>query len=161
MSGAADDRWHGGGRAYDQNRQSGQRNSNPRAMSAHGGPRGGQQNANASTLNWADSMDQEQHTPVGGFNAGEAKAALRRGMVMVQEVRTPFYEFSTILHERVTDQPLGPKPFFYKPQGKDANNRGNGPWGSKPNTMANGKDFFLELRKQITAVRQGGAVAGG
>jgi hypothetical protein len=29
------------------------------------------------------------------------------------------------------------------------------------NTMANGKDFFLELRKQVTALRQGGNVAGG
>ncbi|KAL4865651.1 hypothetical protein BDV12DRAFT_174306 [Aspergillus spectabilis] len=139
MSGAADDRWRRGGRAYDQNRQSGQRHSNPRAMSAHGGPRGGQQNANASNNNWGDSrevLNQEQHIPVGGFNAGEAKAALSRG-------------------------PGAPKPFFYKPQGKDANNRGNGPWGSKPNTMANGKDFFLELRKQITALRQGGTVSGG
>lgn len=29
------------------------------------------------------------------------------------------------------------------------------------NTMANGKDFFLELRKQVTSLRQGENVAGG
>jgi hypothetical protein len=29
------------------------------------------------------------------------------------------------------------------------------------NTMANGKDFFLELRKQVTALRQGATVPGG
>ncbi|KAL6236750.1 hypothetical protein BDW75DRAFT_229265 [Aspergillus navahoensis] len=137
MSGAADDRssWRGG-RAFDQNRQSGQRQSNSRAMSAHGGSRGGQQSSNTSHTSWADEVSaasQDQHTPVGGFNAAEAKAALRRA----------------------------PKPYFYKAQGKDANNRASGPWGSKPNTMANGKDFFLELRKQVTALRQGGSVAGG
>ncbi|OJJ55172.1 hypothetical protein ASPSYDRAFT_49346 [Aspergillus sydowii CBS 593.65] len=134
MSGAADDRWRGG-RAFDQNRQSGQRQSNPRAMSAHGGPRGGQQSPNTPSTSWADEVSglQEQHVPVGGFNAAEAKAALRRA----------------------------PRPYFYKPQGKDANNRASGPWGSKPNTMANGKDFFLELRKQVSALRQGENVPGG
>ncbi|GAB1194189.1 hypothetical protein APSETT444_003430 [Aspergillus pseudonomiae] len=102
-------------------------------MSAHSGSRGGQ-NQNA----WGESRDQlstgpaqEQHVPVRGFNAAEAKGALRRK----------------------------PKPFFYKPGGKDTNR--SGPWGSKPNTMANGKDFFLELRKQITTLRQGNNVAGG
>ncbi|KAL4876559.1 hypothetical protein BJY04DRAFT_199648 [Aspergillus karnatakaensis] len=136
MSGAPDDRWRGG-RAYDQNRQSGQRHSNPRAMSAHAGPREGQQNTNQSnTTSWADTMNQEQHIPVGGFNAAEAKTALRRG-------------------------PGGPKPFYYKPPGKDANNRGGSPWASKPNTMANGKDFFIELRKQVTALRQGETIPGG
>ncbi|KAL4941902.1 hypothetical protein BDV06DRAFT_193361 [Aspergillus oleicola] len=137
MSGAPDDRWRGG-RGFDQNRQSGPRHSNPRAMSAHSGPRGGQQNSNTTKTSWADEvsgLDQEQHIPVGGFNADEAKAALRRGP--------------------------GARPFFYKPQGKDAGNRASGPWGSKPNTMANGKDFFLELRKQVTALRQGENVAGG
>ncbi|KAL4916510.1 hypothetical protein BDW62DRAFT_186164 [Aspergillus aurantiobrunneus] len=135
MSGAADDRWRGG-RAFDQNRQSGQRHSNPRAMSA---PRGGQQSSSVSNNSWADevsALDQEQHIPVGGFNAADAKAALRRG-------------------------PGAPRSYIYKGQGKDAGNRASGPWGSKPNTMANGKDFFLELRKQVTALRQGGNVAGG
>ncbi|KAL3451699.1 hypothetical protein BJX65DRAFT_268429 [Aspergillus insuetus] len=141
MSGAGDDRWRGG-RAYDQNRQSGQRHSNNRTMSAHGGPRGGQQNQNTSNNNWGDPREQlsgpsqEQHVPVGGFNAAEAKAALKRG-------------------------PGAPKSFFYKLQGKDANNRGSGPWASKPNTMANGKDFFVELRKQVSALHQGESVAGG
>ncbi|KAL2825323.1 hypothetical protein BDW59DRAFT_146422 [Aspergillus cavernicola] len=138
MSGAPDDRWRGG----QQHRQPGQRQPNPRAMSAHGGPRGGQQNPNASNNNWGESQEQstglgqEQHIPVGGFNAAEAKAALKKA-------------------------PGAPKSFVYKLQGKDANNRGGGPWGSKANTMANGKDFFVELRKQVSALRKGGVVAGG
>ncbi|KAL2866185.1 uncharacterized protein BJX67DRAFT_382002 [Aspergillus lucknowensis] len=138
MSGHTDDRWHGS-RTYEQNRQSGQRHSNPRAMSAHSGPRGGQQNATTPSNNWGDSREQlsgpnqEPHVPVGGFNAAEAKAALKKA----------------------------PKPFFYKLQGKDSSKGAGGPWGSKPNTMANGKDFFVELRKQVSALRQGGTVAGG
>ncbi|KAL4803231.1 hypothetical protein BDV18DRAFT_163281 [Aspergillus unguis] len=130
MSGSGDG-WRGG-RAFDQNRQ---RNPNSKGMS---GPRGGQQSSNAPSTSWADEVEQDsdQHTPVGGFNAAEAKGALRRG-------------------------PGAPRPYFYRPQGKDANNRAGGPWGAKPNTMANGKDFFLELRKQVTALRQGDNVAGG
>ncbi|GIC93510.1 uncharacterized protein Aud_009998 [Aspergillus udagawae] len=135
MSGPGEERWRGG-RPYDQNRQSGQRHSNSRNMGAHSGNRGGQ-----SSAPWTDSREplatgpsQEQHVPVRGFNAAELKAALRRE----------------------------PKPFFYRPSGKDANNnRASGPWGTKPNTMANGKDFFLELRKQVTALRQGATVPGG
>ncbi|KAE8382698.1 hypothetical protein BDV26DRAFT_253000 [Aspergillus bertholletiae] len=136
MSGPGDDRWRGGRTGHDQNRQSGQRHSLHRTMSAQSGPRGGQ---NQNT--WGESRDQlstgptqEQHVPVGGFNAAEAKGVLRRN-------------------------PREPKPSPYKPGGKDTNR--SGPWGSKSNTMANGKDFFLELRKQITTLRQGDNVAGG
>ncbi|THD00371.1 hypothetical protein EYZ11_000098 [Aspergillus tanneri] len=114
----------------------------------HGGSRGQipNQNPNHNVSNaWGESRDQlaaasgaggpaqEPHVPVRGFNAAEAKGALRRA----------------------------PKPFFYKTGGKDANNRPSGPWGSKPNAMANGKDFFLELRKQVTTLKQDGNIAGG
>ncbi|KAE8147725.1 hypothetical protein BDV25DRAFT_159704 [Aspergillus avenaceus] len=140
MSGPGDDRSHArwrGGRPFDQNRQ---RHSMHRTMSAHGNPRGGQ--AQNPSNNWGESRDQsgtgpaqDQHVPVRGFNAAEAKAALKK-------------------------DPREPKPFFYKPNGKDVN-RSGGPWGSKPNNMASGKDFFLELRKQVTSLRQGANVAGG
>jgi hypothetical protein len=72
-------RWRGG-RPYDQNRQSGQRHSNSRNMSAHSGNRGGQ-----SSAPWSDSREQlatgpsQEHVPVRGFNSAESKAALRRG----------------------------------------------------------------------------------
>ncbi|KAI9930120.1 hypothetical protein MW887_011930 [Aspergillus wentii] len=132
MSGPGEDRWRGG-------RQPSQRQSGPRGMGA--GSRGGQ-NANVGNA-WADSREQGlagpalEHVPVRGFNSAEAKRALRKGP---GDAKTP----------------------IYKPTGKDANNnKAGGPWGSKPNTMANGKDFFLELRKQITTLRQGGNVAGG
>ncbi|KAL1992383.1 hypothetical protein VTN49DRAFT_4415 [Thermomyces lanuginosus] len=83
---------------------------------------------------------QEQHVPVRGFNAAEAKNALRNGPTQSTPVRY---------------QPSGPPP-------RDGTaNRASGPWAAKPNTMANGRDFFLELRKQVTALQNGGNVPGG
>ncbi|KAL2218605.1 hypothetical protein M432DRAFT_613651 [Thermoascus aurantiacus ATCC 26904] len=146
MSGPGDDRWRGG-RPYDHNRQPVQRQSasgpRDRTMGSQGGARGGH-GANPQNA-WGGPREQvpagppqEQHIPVRGFNASESKGALRRS-------------------------PGEAKPAVYKPSGKEVNNtRASGPWGSKPNTMANGKDFFLELRKQVTALQQqGGNVAGG
>ncbi|KAL1999079.1 hypothetical protein VTN02DRAFT_5078 [Thermoascus thermophilus] len=142
MSGPGDDRWRGS-RPYDYNRQSVQRHSaGPRSMGSQGGARGGH-GANLPNA-WGGPREQvpagppqEQHIPVRGFNAAESKGALRRG-------------------------PGESKPVVYKPTGKEVNNnRASGPWASKPNTMANGKDFFLELRKQVSALQQGGGVAGG
>ena len=66
-----------------------------------------------------------------------------------------------------------PKPAIYKPTEKVQNTRAAGPWGSKraclfvgavimltnpANMTANGKDFFLELRKQMTALQHGGGM---
>ncbi|RAH40432.1 uncharacterized protein BO95DRAFT_447897 [Aspergillus brunneoviolaceus CBS 621.78] len=148
MSGPGEERsnWRGG-RPYEQNRHAAQRHSSSRTMSAHGSSRGGPNTWNDSSREQPpppaaaaaapSGPRQEQHVPVQNFNATESKAALRRG-------------------------PGEPRPFFYKPQSKDTNNnRASGPWGAKPNQMANGKDFFLELRKQVTALRQGNPVAGG
>ncbi|RMJ25804.1 hypothetical protein PHISP_03319 [Aspergillus sp. HF37] len=137
MSGPGDERWRGG-RPEQLSRQSSQRRSGSGPRGAPGGARGGQ-NANMSNTwggprEFASGPPQEQHVPVHGFNAAESKGALRREQ----------------------------RPFVYKPPGKDVNSsRSSGPWGSKPNTMANGKDFFLELRKQVTALREGGNNAGG
>ncbi|EEH16186.2 hypothetical protein PABG_06273 [Paracoccidioides brasiliensis Pb03] len=159
MSGAGDDRWRGGGRGFDQNRQSGQRhqggNMRDRSMGSHQHDRhvhrGYGNHANA-TNSWGpphggpggaagpEGPPQEQHVPVRFFNAAESKDALKQGC-----------------------QSVGSRaPFVYKPVGKDANNsRASGPWGARPNCMTNGKDFFLELRKQVSALRQGGNNAAG
>ncbi|KAJ6130156.1 hypothetical protein N7512_002936 [Penicillium capsulatum] len=116
-------------------RQSSQRHQNnanrDRASGGQGDGRGG----NAA---WAASGPaQEPHVPVRGFNAGEAKNILKKG-------------------------PGDSKASFYKPTGKDTNNQRSGaPWGSKSNTMAGGKDFFVELRKQITTLQRSGPPVGG
>ena len=72
---------------------------------------------------------------------------------------------------------MGEKPMVYKPTGNDTANTKSGPWAAKrelfnsqlfkalltgiANTMGNGRDFFLELRKQMTAVQQGKGPSGG
>jgi len=151
MSGAGDDRWRGG-RVYDSNRQSDQRQpgggARDRPMGVHHHDRHGhrvQGNSVNATNSWGGlpaGPPQEQHIPVHGFNAAESKDALKKG-----------YQAAGVGDSR---------PAVYKPTNKEANNaRSSGPWASKPNSMLNGKDFFLELRKQISALRQSGNAAGG
>ncbi|PGH17140.1 hypothetical protein AJ79_01278 [Helicocarpus griseus UAMH5409] len=143
MSGAGDDRWRGG-RGFDQNRQSGQRHQGgsmrDRSMGGHQQDRHAHRGYgnNHAANSWGPphgGPPQEQHIPVRSFNAAESKDTLRQGF-----------------------QSVGLRaPFVYKPTGKEAsNNRASGPWGSRPNCMVNGKDFFLELRKQVSALQQAG-----
>ncbi|EER29440.1 hypothetical protein D8B26_004017 [Coccidioides posadasii str. Silveira] len=147
MSGAGDDRWRGG-RGYDPNRPAGQRHHSAgfrdRSMGGHQQDRHGQR-GQGNIMNAGNAWGgpaQEPHIPVRGFNGAELKDALRKG-----------YEPAG---------PGEPQPMAYKSNGKDANNiRSSGPWASKPNTMVNGKDFFLELRKQISGLQQSGNVPGG
>ncbi|GFF43404.1 hypothetical protein IFM46972_07196 [Aspergillus udagawae] len=146
-------------------------------MGAHSGNRGGQ-----SSAPWTDSREplatgpsQEQHVPVRGFNAAELKAALRRGgySLVAQEVipvhRAGIYMSAT--SRRVADHAhqspsLSSTDQVEKTQtttvpadpGVQSFNAVN---TRAANTMANGKDFFLELRKQVTALRQGATVPGG
>ncbi|KAI9817762.1 MAG: hypothetical protein M1827_000881 [Pycnora praestabilis] len=76
----------------------------------------------------SSAMPEEQHTPVRGFNSREARDLLKRDT----------------------------RPTMYKPLGADTNSaKSTGPWASKPNTTAGGQDFFLQLRKQVTALQQG------
>ncbi|KAI9873473.1 MAG: hypothetical protein M1830_000371 [Pleopsidium flavum] len=77
---------------------------------------------------------QEQHIPIRSFNAKETREELLRG-------------YNSAMAGDL-------KPATYKALGKEVNNpKPGGPWGSKPNTMANGKDFFLELRKQVSMLQ--------
>ncbi|GAT19671.1 hypothetical protein RIB2604_00602510 [Aspergillus luchuensis] len=146
MSGPGEERWRGG-RPYDQNRHSAQRHSNARTMSAHGGSRGGQNNWGDSRDQFASGPQQEQHVPVRGFNAAEAKGALRKG------------------REQPRERTLGRKTYVTTSPGNNSTkhtiNDLTRTTTYTANQMANGKDFFLELRKQVTALQQGGTVAGG
>ncbi|WEW58831.1 hypothetical protein PRK78_004299 [Emydomyces testavorans] len=155
MSGAGDDRWRGG-RGYDPNRPSGQRHHSggfrDRSMGGqdrHGNRgQGNIMNAGNTWTGPPSGPAQEPHIPVRGFNTAESKDALKK----VISQRTIF------INGRIEES----QPVAYKSNGKDANNvRSSGPWASKPNTMVNGKDFFLELRKQISGLQQSGNVAGG
>ncbi|MCJ1469367.1 hypothetical protein MMC07_008000 [Pseudocyphellaria aurata] len=93
---------------------------------------------------WAShGPPQEQHVPVRAFNSLEVRDTLKTGYTSVgsEHMKSVKYKASA------------PQPKNMKPSG--------GPWASRPNTMANGKDFFVELRKQISALQQGGERAGG
>ncbi|EKG18308.1 hypothetical protein MPH_04440 [Macrophomina phaseolina MS6] len=79
---------------------------------------------------------EQEHTPVNGFNSREAKETMKKW----------YQEANAVGSDG--------KSALYKPKG-DAAPRSAGPWGSKPNTMANGQDFWVQLRKQISALESG------
>ncbi|KAL9119567.1 MAG: hypothetical protein Q9187_003881 [Circinaria calcarea] len=97
-----------------------------------------------------DSPTQEQHIPVKGFNAQETRDALKKAIASVAA------EDLKSLRYKATGGPA-------------ANVKTGGPWASKDpfpnnsavNTMSSGKDFFLELRKQMAALQHVNERAGG
>ena len=124
------------GRAQNQNRQTDNTNWN--------GPGLSNRNDSATV-----ATPQDDSVRANNYNAQEVKASLKK------------------LPE--------PKPAVYKPAEKTpTTTRSGNPWASKRSfhppsqrishytdkstatTMANGKDFFLELRRQVSAAQQGG-----
>ncbi|MCJ1407943.1 hypothetical protein MMC19_002014 [Ptychographa xylographoides] len=81
-----------------------------------------------------------QQASAGGFKAQETRDLLRRGLKSVSGDNV--------------------KALPYKPPPIQAGTKSGGPWASKPNTMGSGKDFFLELRKQISALQHSERVGG-
>ncbi|OQE40217.1 hypothetical protein PENCOP_c006G08139 [Penicillium coprophilum] len=146
MSGSSDNRWRGG-----PSRQASQRSSNNRDKT------GGQGGARDNNAAWgASNPPQEQHIPVRGFNAAEVKNTLKPGP---NETK-----LSTL----------------YKSHSKDGPTQRSTAWGPKgtvslrsqhtlkqtitistAQNMANGKDFFLELRRQIATLQRSGPPVGG
>ncbi|KAJ5562370.1 hypothetical protein N7535_003177 [Penicillium sp. DV-2018c] len=98
---------------------------------------GGHGNVRDNNTAWGASQPpQEPHVPVRGFNAAEVKNTLKKG-------------------------PEAAKSVPYKPQPKDGPQPRSTAWGPKAQNMANGKDFFLELRKQVAALQRNGPPVGG
>ncbi|KAJ5603308.1 hypothetical protein N7537_006264 [Penicillium hordei] len=113
-------------------RQASQRNSNNRDKT------GGQGSARDNSAAWgASNPPQEQHVPVQGFNAAEVKNGLKAGP-----------------HEAKLSTP-------YKSHSKDGPTQRSTVWGPKAHNMANGKDLFLELRKQVASLQRSGPPVGG
>ncbi|KAK4938615.1 hypothetical protein LTR10_020966 [Elasticomyces elasticus] len=77
----------------------------------------------------------DDHVPIAGFNAEAVEAMLKQGYA--------------------TKAPL------YKQDSKPQTAKSDGPWGAKPGAMANGKDFWLDLRKQVAALQQSGGTSRG
>ncbi|MCJ1322789.1 hypothetical protein MMC15_008139 [Xylographa vitiligo] len=82
----------------------------------------------------ARNATEDQQTPAAGFNAKDTREFLKRA-------------FASISSE-------DSKALRYKAPTAPASMKTGGPWASKPNTMGSGKDFFLELRKQVSALQQ-------
>ncbi|KAJ5794535.1 hypothetical protein N7457_001134 [Penicillium paradoxum] len=134
MSGSSENRWRGG-----PSRQASQRNSNNRDKT------GGQASARDNNAAWsASNPPQEQHVPVRGFNTAEVKNILKKGSA----------EGKSTLYKPISKD--GPKD-----GSKDGSNQRSAAWGPKAQNMANGRDFFLELRKQIAALQRTGPPVGG
>ncbi|KAI4191258.1 MAG: hypothetical protein L6R41_000185 [Letrouitia leprolyta] len=81
---------------------------------------------------------QEHHVPVNGFNSQEARNALKDGFNSENK-----------------------KVASYKSSSQAQGVKSGSPWASKANTMGNNKDFFLELRKQLTSIQQHGSERAG
>ncbi|KAL2444554.1 hypothetical protein ABEF95_017051 [Exophiala dermatitidis] len=79
---------------------------------------------------------EEQYTPTAGFNYDAVDAALKQGY----DLRAPLYK---------------PEPNVAQTTKPET------PWGLKPGSMANGKDFWLDLRKQVAALQQSGGTSQG
>ncbi|KAJ5958980.1 uncharacterized protein N7479_006130 [Penicillium vulpinum] len=113
-------------------RQASQRNSNNRDKTA------GQGNTRDNNAAWsASNPPQEPHVPVRGFNSTEVKNVMKPG----------------------PDEMNSTTP--YKSHSKDGPTQRSTAWGPKAQNMANGKDFFLELRKQIASLQRSGPSVGG
>ncbi|MCJ1436175.1 hypothetical protein MMC27_005553 [Xylographa pallens] len=99
-------------------------------------------NAMASGNAWGNERNKgearnattDQQTAAAGFNARDTRDFLKRAFASISA------EDSNALRYKA---PTGP-----------ASTKTGGPWALKPNTMGSGKDFFLELRKQVSSLQQ-------
>ncbi|KAI7597843.1 hypothetical protein KC346_g14505, partial [Hortaea werneckii] len=86
----------------------------------------------ATPASQQENKGAEAHAPVNGFNASEAKAFLSR------------------------DLKTAPSSYKVTEAGGAGRSGGGGAWGSKPNAMANGQPFFVQLAKSVATVEGGG-----
>ncbi|KIX01664.1 uncharacterized protein Z518_09390 [Rhinocladiella mackenziei CBS 650.93] len=129
-------------RGANQQRQSA--GSRDAAFNAPQGRRGGKASSNISKS--TDNIQNgpatqtslplaDDHGPMPGFNSDAVEAMLKQGY----EAKAP----------------------LYKPDAKSQGAKSESPWGMKPGAMASGKDFWLDLRKQVTALQQSGGIGQG
>ncbi|KAJ9615567.1 hypothetical protein H2200_001642 [Cladophialophora chaetospira] len=90
---------------------------------------------NGSTPTTPSLPPPDDHVSIAGFNAAAVDATLKKGY----DAKAPLYKAEA------------------KPQPPVAQS----PWGAKPGAMASGKDFWLDLRRQVAALQQTGGVSQG
>ncbi|KAJ5318921.1 uncharacterized protein N7506_011625 [Penicillium brevicompactum] len=143
MSGHSDNKWRGG-----PSRQTSQRNANRDKTGGQGGPR----DNNA----WgASNHPREQHVPVRGFNTAEVKSILKKEVSL--HLLLFYLPKSNLCATAIETK----SSTTYKATSKDGPNQRSTATGPKAHFMGNGKDFFVELRKQIAALQRGGPPVGG
>ncbi|KIW17094.1 hypothetical protein PV08_04285 [Exophiala spinifera] len=121
----------------------GSRDGTPGATQGRRGGRGGGSTLNrssdgmqnGSSSHTAASTPSDDHVPMTGYNSGAVEAMLKQGY----DARAP----------------------LYKPEAKTPATKPESPWGAKPGAMVGGKDFWLELRKQVAALQQSGGTSRG
>ncbi|MCJ1417071.1 hypothetical protein MMC32_003410 [Xylographa parallela] len=124
-------------------------------------------NAMASGNAWGNERNKgearnatmDQQTTAAGFNARDTREFLKRRKAAgfwsqsYVQIANFMLAFASISSE-------DSKALRYKALAGPASTKTGGPWASKPNTMGSGKDFFLELRKQVSSLQQTERVGG-
>jgi len=100
------------------------------------------------------SLPHDDHVPMNGFNVAEVDALLKKGY----DARAPLYKPDSLKPQPAsTGSPWGAKREYNTTHLKADIITNTGQAGA----MASGKDFWLELRKQITALQQTGGTSQG
>ncbi|KAI5801196.1 hypothetical protein EDC01DRAFT_510851 [Geopyxis carbonaria] len=148
-------RWRTQGQ--NQQRPQGQRRNGPRDGYSGQGYSSNQGNSNANNGAWGarnnNGMNHHQqqqhqqqsnngpvetHIPVNGFNSRELEEMLNRG-----------YEANMNAYRAA---PESEKPVLYKSSDQGWSTPKGGAWGTKVNTMANGANFLVQLKKSQVAL---------
>merc|ERR1711939_880391 len=129
-------------RGANQQRQSGgSRDGTPGpSQSRRGGKAGSSMHRNTDAAQNGSSSQSmisppNDHVRTTGYNSDAVEALLKQGY----EARAP----------------------LYRPEVKSQGTKAESPWGVKPGAMASGKDFWIDLRKQVAALQQSGGTSRG
>jgi hypothetical protein len=106
------------------------------------------------------TMNEEPHVPLNGYNADDVKAWMKKRKwgfdgvhraldAMAGEMQQAHHLAG---YEADTTLPDGSKIPVYKPQMPGGSNTPKAPWGKRPNQMADGRDFWVEFRKQVNGL---------
>ncbi|KAI4290107.1 MAG: hypothetical protein L6R35_000627 [Caloplaca aegaea] len=95
---------------------------------------------------------QDQHVSVNGFNTQDARNLLKNGVWTLRFCS----EDAALTYQQVSAQNTRRQPIIRLLQVQL-----KAPDPGLPNSMGNGKDFFLELRKQLTSLQQHGSERAG
>ncbi|RMZ84882.1 hypothetical protein DV738_g453, partial [Chaetothyriales sp. CBS 135597] len=106
--------------------RSGNRRVDPKSQKSSAGLRDGMAGTQQNRRGGKATLSLEEKS-LNGFDSAEVLAVLKAGV----DLKAP----------------------VYKPDARATAPKGGSPWGPKPGAMANGKDFWVELRRQTAALQ--------